>query len=119
MIADFLAHGRYDHHLRMFRKKLYANYLQIQKAVNQYFPDNTKVSEPKGGFMLWLELDKRICTEDLYDVALDQKVNFAPGRMFSQYNQYQNCMRLNYALEWTDRVESDLEKLGKLIKNRI
>ncbi|OCA78958.1 GntR family transcriptional regulator [Chryseobacterium contaminans] len=119
VIADFLEHGRYDHHLRMFRKKLYANYLQIQKSVTQYFPDNTKVSEPKGGFMLWLELDKRICTEDLYDEAVSQKVNFAPGRMFSQYNQYQNCMRLNYALEWTDRVESDLEKLGKMIKNRI
>lgn len=97
VIADFLEHGRYDHHLRMFRKKLYANYLQIQKSVTQYFPDNTKISEPKGGFMLWLELDKRICTEDLYDEAFSQKVNFAPGRMFSQYNQYQNCMRLNYA----------------------
>lgn len=119
VIADFLEHGRYDHHLRMFRKKLYANYLQIQKSVTQYFPDNTKISEPKGGFMLWLELDKRICTEDLYDEALSRKVNFAPGRMFSQYNQYQNCMRLNYALEWTDRVESDLEKLGKMIKNKI
>jgi DNA-binding transcriptional MocR family regulator len=119
VITDFLAHGRYDHHLRMFRKKLYANYLQIQKSVIEYFPDNTKISEPKGGFMLWLELDKRICTEDLYDLAVSQKVNFAPGRMFSQYNQYQNCMRLNYALEWTDRVESDLEKLGKMIKNRI
>lgn len=119
VITDFLAHGRYDHHLRMFRKKLYANYLQIQKAVTEYFPDNTKISEPKGGFMLWLELDKRICTEDLYDVAFEQKINFAPGRMFSQHNQYQNCMRLNYALEWTDRVESDLEKLGKMIKNRI
>lgn len=69
--------------------------------------------------MLWLELDKRICTEDLYDVAGNQKINFAPGRMFSQYNQYNNCMRLNYALEWTDRVENDLEKLGKLIKNSI
>lgn len=119
VITDFLAHGRYDHHLRMFRKKLYANYLQIQKAVTEYFPDNTKISEPKGGFMLWLELDKRICTEDLYDVAFEQKINFAPGRMFSQHNQYQNCMRLNYALEWTDRVENDLEKLGKMIKNRI
>lgn len=119
VIADFLEHGRYDHHLRMFRKKLYANYLHIQKSVTEYFPDNTKISEPKGGFMLWLELDKRICTEDLYDEAVSQKVNFAPGRMFSQYNQYQNCMRLNYALEWTDRVESDLEKLGKMIKNRI
>jgi len=119
VIADFLEHGRYDYYLRTFRKKLYANYLQIQKSVTEYFPDNTKISEPKGGFMLWLELDKRICTEDLYDEALSKKINFAPGRMFSQYNQYQNCMRLNYALEWTDRVESDLEKLGKMIKNRM
>lgn len=78
VIADFLAHGRYDHHLRMFRKKLYANYLQIQKSVIEYFPDNTKISEPKGGFMLWLELDKRICTEDLYDLAVSQNINFAP-----------------------------------------
>lgn len=119
VIADFLEHGRYDHHLRTFRNKLYANYLQIQRAVETYFPDNTKISQPKGGFMLWLELDKRICTEDLYDAAGSQKINFAPGRMFSQYNQYNNCMRLNYALEWTDRVENDLEKLGKLVKNSI
>ncbi|EJL74468.1 aminotransferase-like domain-containing protein [Chryseobacterium populi] len=119
VIADFLEHGRYDHHLRMFRKKLYSNYLQIQKAVTTYFPDNTKISEPKGGFMLWLELDKRICTENLYDEAFSKKISFAPGRMFSQYNQYGNCMRLNYGLEWTDRVENDLERLGKMIKNNI
>lgn len=58
VIADFLEHGRYDHHLRMFRKKLYANYLQIQKSVTEYFPDNTKISEPKGGFMLCWNLIK-------------------------------------------------------------
>lgn len=119
VIADFLEHGRYDHHLKSFRQKLYGNYLQIQRAINTYFPDNTKMSEPKGGFMLWLELDKKICTEDLYNEALSRKINFAPGRMFSQHNQFQNCMRLNYALEWTDRVESDIETLGKMIKNRM
>lgn len=119
VIAHFLEHGRYDHHLRTFRQKLYANYLQIQRAVETYFPDNTKISQPKGGFMLWLELDKRICTEDLYEQALKQKMNFAPGRMFSQYNQYNNCMRLNYAMEWTDRVENDLKKLGTMVKNSI
>ncbi|UUC47283.1 aminotransferase-like domain-containing protein [Flavobacterium cerinum] len=119
VVAHFLEYGRYDHHLRTFRHKMYANYLQIQRAVEAYFPDNTKVSQPKGGFMLWLELDKRICTEDLYDQAIKQKVNFAPGRMFSQYNQYNNCMRLNYAMEWTDRVENDLKLLGQLVKNSI
>lgn len=119
VIADFLKYGRYDHHLRSFRNKLYNNYLQIQRAVEAYFPDNIKISQPKGGFMLWLELDKRICTEDLFDIALKQKINFAPGRIFTQHNQYNNCMRLNFAMELTDRVENDLKKLGKLVKNAI
>lgn len=119
VIAHFLKYGRFDHHLRNFRNKLFTNYLQIQRAIEDYFPDNTKVSQPKGGFMLWLELDKRICTEDLYDQAWVRKMNFAPGRMFTQHNQYNNCMRLNYAMEWTDRVENDLKILGKLVKNSI
>lgn len=119
VIAHFLKYGRYDHHLRTFRNKLYANYLQIQRAVEDYFPDNTKISQPKGGFMLWLELDQRVCTEDLYDIAWQQKINFAPGRMFSQHERYTNCMRLNYAMEWTERVDNDLKKLGRLVKNSI
>ena len=119
VIAHFMKYGRFDHHLRNFRNKLFANYLQIQRAVEDYFPDNTKVSQPKGGFMLWLELDKGICTEDLYDLAWKRNMNFAPGRMFTQHNQYNNCMRLNYAMEWTERVENDLKILGKLVKNSI
>ncbi len=119
VIADFLEHGRYDHHLRTFRNKLYANYLQINRAVESYFPDNTKIAQPKGGFMLWLELDERISTTELYNTALAQKIVFAPGRIFSQYNQYNNCMRLTYVLEWNDRVDSDLKKLGSIIKNSI
>ncbi|WP_300675547.1 PLP-dependent aminotransferase family protein [Soonwooa sp.] len=117
VIADFLEFGRYDHHLRSFRSKLYSNFLQFRRAVEMYFPDNIKISQPKGGFMLWLELDKKICTENLYEVAFRQNITFAPGRMFSQHQQYQNCMRLNYAMEWTDKVEQDLKKLGDLIKN--
>lgn len=119
VIADFLEFGRYDHHLRTFRNKLHSNYLQMKRAVETYFPDNTKISQPKGGFMLWLELDKRLKTEDMYDQAYDQQINFAPGRIFSQHNQYNNCMRLNYAMEWNDRVENDLQKLGNLVKNSI
>lgn len=119
VITDFLEHGRYDHHLKTFRNKLYANYLQMNRAVETYFPDNTKISQPKGGFMLWLELDERISTTELFNTAQAHKINFAPGRIFSQYNQYNNCMRLNYVLEWNERVESDMEKLGRIIKNSI
>ncbi len=30
------------------------------------------------------------------------------AKMFTQRNQFNNCMRLNFALQWDDRLEFDL-----------
>lgn len=119
VIADFMENGRYDHHLRTFRNKLYSNCLQFQRAIEDYFPDGTKISQPQGGFMLWLELDKSIDTTQLYDKAIQQKISFAPGRLFSQHNQFNNCMRLNFALEWRDKLDDDLKRLGNIVKSEL
>ncbi|MCP2024944.1 DNA-binding transcriptional MocR family regulator [Flavobacterium sp. HSC-32F16] len=119
VIADFMENGRYDHHLRTFRNKLYSNCLQFQRAIEDYFPDNTKISQPQGGFMLWLELDKSIDTAQIYDNAIKQKISFAPGRLFSQHNQFNNCMRLNFALEWNDKLDDDLKRLGNIVKHEL
>lgn len=119
VIADFMEHGRYDHHLRNFRKRLYANCLQFQRVIEEYFPENTKISQPQGGFVLWLELDQKIDTAMLYDTAMRQNISFAPGRMFTLQERYNNCMRLNYALEWNDKLDYDLKCLGRIVKNAL
>lgn len=112
-----MEHGRYDHHLRTLRTKLYTSCLKFQRAVEDYFPFDTKISQPQGGFMLWLELDKRIDTAKLFDIAIKQKVSFAPGRMFTLHNQYNNCMRLNYGQEWDESLDFDLKRLGNIVKS--
>lgn len=119
VVADFMNYGRYDHHLRAFRKTLYANCLRYQRAIEMYFPDHTRISQPQGGFMLWLELDKKVDTAALFDIAIKQKIGFAPGRMFTQYNQYNNCMRLNYGLAWNDKLEFYLKRLGNMVKDAL
>ncbi|MFL9831475.1 PLP-dependent aminotransferase family protein [Flavobacterium sp. ST-87] len=119
VIADFMEHGRYEHHLRGLRNTLYSNYLQFQRTIEEHFPENTKISKPQGGFVLWLELDPKIDTALLFDIAIQQKIGFAPGRMFTQHDQYNNCMRLNFGLKWDDKVENSLKKLGLLIKQQL
>lgn len=117
VVADFLEHGRYDHHLRTFRAKLYTSCLKFKGAVQDYFPQDTKISQPQGGFMLWLELNKKIDTAKLFDVAIKQKISFAPGRMFTLHDQYNNCMRLNYGQEWNEQLDFDLKRLGNIVKS--
>ncbi|MFV8375936.1 PLP-dependent aminotransferase family protein [Flavobacterium sp. GSP11] len=119
VIADFMENGRYDHHLRKLRNTLHTNCLKFQQAIEEYFPENTKISQPQGGFFLWLELDKRIDTIELYDTAIKQKISFAPGRLFTEHNQFNNCMRLNFALQWDDKVAMDLKRLGNIIKQKL
>lgn len=118
-IANFLEKGRYEHHLRKLRSELHANSLQFARAVAEYFPEGSKISQPQGGFMLWVELDKRIDTTELYDLAIRQKINIAPGRMFSLQNQFSNCMRLSYGQRWSEQIDNKLKQLGRIAKGLI
>lgn len=115
-VANFLENGRYEHHLRNLRRELHANSLHFTRAIAEYFPEGTKVSRPQGGFMLWVELDERIDTAELYERAIRQKISIAPGRMFSLQDQFNNCMRLTYGQRWTEQLENKLKLLGTIVK---
>lgn len=115
-IGSFLATGRYEYHLRKLRQTLHANSLQFTRAIGEYFPGGIKLSNPKGGFILWLELDKKIDTYALYQEAIQQKISIAPGTMFTLQEKYQNCMRISYGMQWTPEVDRALKKLGDLVK---
>ncbi len=118
-IGRFLEFDRYENHLRKLRDELHANSLRFIKAIEDSFPAHTKIECPQGGFMLWVELDKRIDTAKLYDLAMSKGISIAPGRMFTLQNQYHNCMRLSYGQLWNDRIEQSLHTLGILAKSLI
>jgi DNA-binding transcriptional MocR family regulator len=117
-IGNFLESGRYESHLRRLRHTLHTNSLQYLRAISEYFPSGTKVSHPQGGFLLWLELQRKIDTVDLFEKALKQKISIAPGRMFTLRKQYNNCLRLSYGLQWNDKVDKALRILGDLASKK-
>jgi DNA-binding transcriptional MocR family regulator len=63
-----------------------------------------------------VELPGAVKTVDLYEKAISRKISFAPGRIFTLQDQYQNCLRLNYGLIWNDRLEAHLKLLGTMAK---
>lgn len=115
-IANFMEHDRYENHLRKLRHELHANSLHFIQSIIDYFPEDTKIITPQGGFMLWVELDKKIDTTALYYKAMRQKISIAPGRMFTLQDQYKNCMRLSYGHRWSSVIEERLMMLGDIIK---
>ena len=115
-IANFLEKGRYENYLRKLRKTLYSNSLHYARAIAEYFPEKTKISNPQGGFMLWVELEEKINTVELYEKAIRQNISIAPGRMSTLQNQFNNCMRLSYGQLWSEHIEDKLKQLGRIVK---
>ena len=115
-IAEFVANGGYDHHLRSLRRNFAAQIQQTSDAVVQSFPAGIKLTRPNGGFVLWIELPKNVSALKLHQLALAAKISIAPGPMFSATQNFQNFIRINCGHPWTNRLEYAVKILGDLVK---
>jgi DNA-binding transcriptional MocR family regulator len=114
-VAEFLANGGYDHHIRKIRRT-YAELVQTTTdAITRYFPAGTKATRPAGGFVLWIEFPKRVDSLDLHRRALAENISIAPGPIFSPSGRkYANFIRLNCGHPWSEAREDAMRRLGKL-----
>ncbi|BDV41098.1 GntR family transcriptional regulator [Geotalea uraniireducens] len=112
-VAEFLANGGYDHHVRRIRRVYARQMVQMAEAVGRTFPAGTRVTRPEGGFVLWVECPPTVDSLLLYEQALRAGITIAPGPIFSATGKYRNCIRLNAAY-WDERVENAISTLGQL-----
>jgi DNA-binding transcriptional MocR family regulator len=116
-LTNYLQQGGYDSHLRKLRRTLEQRKGQMLQAVIQYFPTNTRISQPDGGYFLWVELPEQVNSEQLYQQALTQNIGIAPGMLFTTQDHCNHHIRLNFSPPWTESTELAIKTLGKLIKS--
>ena len=117
-IAEFLANGGYEHHLRSIRRVYARQTAQMGDAIGRAFPTGTRVSRPQGGFVLWVEMPEGVDSLLLYKKAKALGITIAPGSIFSVDGKYLNCIRLNAAC-WNPTVEVAIETLGRLAAEQL
>lgn len=118
-VAAFLSNGGYDRHLRQLRRAYQSQTLRMTQAICDYFPPETRVTHPKGGHVLWVELPEECDTLKLYETALEHQISIAPGMIFSPSGGYNNCFRLNCGMPWSDEIDQAMQTLGKLIRQQM
>lgn len=112
-VAIFLANDRYELHLRRLRQTLKINCGRYQQTIRRYFPAGTRISEPQGGFSLWVEVDPTYDTLALTESLAGDNISILPGQLFTLQSQYGHCMRLSYGLPFDERVEWGLRQIGQ------
>ncbi|MCF2948517.1 PLP-dependent aminotransferase family protein [Paraglaciecola aquimarina] len=113
-MADYLLTENYQTQIHKVTQTLQQQMATLQSCVLSHFPAGTKVSQPTGGFFLWVELPNKINAMDLYQLAIDENLCFMPGHTFSMSGQYDHCLRLSITQIWDQQLEKAVSNLGKL-----
>jgi DNA-binding transcriptional MocR family regulator len=93
-MAEFLESGGYDTHLRDLRVALWRSVDATREEVIRSFPEGTRVSQPEGGFVLWIQLPESYDGLDVAARAAAGGIAILPGAAFSASLQYRSYIRL-------------------------
>jgi DNA-binding transcriptional MocR family regulator len=115
VMAQFLASGHVERHLRRLRQALAVRCEAMVDAITRDFPAGSRVTHPAGGFVLWVELPQQVDSLRLYQLALAEGVSIAPGPMFSARGHYKNCLRLNFGYAAVRDIRNGIYTVAQLI----
>src|SRR3569623_390769 len=114
-VAEFLASGGYDRHLRRLRASLETNVERFREAIMAEFPEGTRVAAPRGGCVLWGELPPHVDALALHQQTLRRGIVIAPGPLFSARPRFHNFVRISAGSPWSERIENGLRTVAKLV----
>ena len=114
--ARFLESGAYDRHLRRLRNQLKNQCSAMVLAISAHFPADTRITFPRGGMMIWVELNPAVDTMEIFQMAREHRISILPGRLCATTDQYKHCFRLNCGIQWGPELEQGIMLLGKLTK---
>ncbi len=118
-VADFIKSGGYHRHSRRVRLLYKQGRDHLVQSIKEHFPDDTRISFPQGGYILWVELNKKIDTVKLATQCKAGGVSIAAGPLFSATGKYRSCMRLNFSEQTEIEREKGIRQLAVYINQQI
>lgn len=115
-IAHFLEGGAMDRHLRRLRSALETQVAQVADNVLRTFPEGTAISQPKGGFFLWVQLPDGVDALELFQLADADGIHIAPGQIFCPHASLCNRIRLSCGHPCDERVQAGIARLGGMVR---
>lgn len=118
-IAEYLRQGRMERHLKRIRGAMEIQMDTMQLHLMRYFPEGTRVTHPRGGGVLWLELPKPTDSVELFFQAREKGVGIAPGTIFSTQDKFSNYIRISCGNPWSEEIHHGIKELGALAHDMI
>lgn len=113
-LADLITQAGHAAAMRQLRAQAAVRLEQARRVIAQHFPPGTRVSDPPGGFLLWLELPRGLDAVRLHETCLAERILIAPGTVFSTAGRFRNCLRIGIGGDWSEAHLPALRRVGEI-----
>jgi DNA-binding transcriptional MocR family regulator len=116
-MAELLNRPGHALSLRRLRTAIAVRVEDAREIIATSFPRGTRVTDPPGGFILWLELPNGLDSTRLFEACLQEGICIAPGTMFSATDRYRHCIRLGVGGHWGPPMRQALRRVGEIARS--
>lgn len=114
--AKYYEKGYFDENLKKIIDSYRIKRDAMLEAFRKYMPQGVSWTEPEGGLFLFLTLPEHMNAEDLFKIAIEQKVAFVLGSVFHCDGSGKNTMRLNFSFMSKEKNDEGVKRLAEAIK---
>ncbi|WP_308492249.1 aminotransferase-like domain-containing protein [Microbacterium terrisoli] len=122
MVADYLSEGLLDAHLTRLRGVYRQRKQAMRRIMTAQFGDDVTMTDPQGGFFLWVALQGRLAaldTQKLFPVALRHGVAYIPGPAFAASGRFGNALRVCFATSTPERMADGVARLAAAVDEQV
>ena len=119
VVHEVVKDGFLTEHIPTIRKLYAAQCQSLLDALQEFFPAGATWTRPQGGMFIWVTLPAHINSMELLEAAVAQNVAFVPGAPFYANTPASNTLRLSFVTVPPEQIRIGVEKLGKLIAQRM
>jgi DNA-binding transcriptional MocR family regulator len=114
-LGRYLQTANYDRHLRRLRTQLKNQVSSTALAIARCFPPDTKITAPRGGVVLWVQLNEKVDSLELFRTALERRIAVFPGIICANSDTYRNYIRINCGMPYTDGIDRGIQTLAGIV----
>jgi DNA-binding transcriptional MocR family regulator len=115
-LAEFLESGAFEKHLKQLRVALWRSVEATRDEVLRTFPAGTRVNQPQGGFVLWIQLPDRYNGLEIQRRAAAARIHILAGEWFSPTKQYRNYIRISCGHPF-EVIQPAVRTLARILKS--
>ena len=115
VLADFIAQGFFERHLRRARVRNAARRAALLAALAAHMPAGTRAVPPAGGSMVWVTLPGGVDPEAVRASAREAGIAYTPGDLFSVDGAAANSLCLAFSRHAPEDFETGIAQLGAIV----